>query len=431
MCFFKNIFNNNKSKNKQKGKINTNIQNSEINIDLSYRHVLNSARKGKVEDILNELDILKRSVENQHPCAPYWKYNISLNENEGIKIGHMPTSKEALEKYPPKGNVRFKLPDEYKWAKNMNDLINYGYKKQIPITLDIEELKLWIGDYLIENMKSDENTKCTLEIVNREFPPPIPVKIEFGENIFSIDYLEIGVTEINGSKITLSNEKDKYSKIVIKFIIDLEQKEQCRFFIDITKGYELNVEANLLIGEFLEKCNLNLDMKIIYLKEGKTIISFNNPNIKENKVDLEKRNKLLRDLRKLEKYYDVEFILPKDNILEEDLENITILLCAMENKSYDINYDSITLTLEVNKDSNQHDMIKNIEKSMLKVDLNDKCITLFNQSINFKEAYREFYNIKVKDKERILEKLELLDNKDIIKLELIADGDGICKIIYK
>ena len=431
MGFIKNALSSKKAKNKQKGKINTNIQNSEINIDLSHRHVLNLARKGQVGEVINELDILTRSVENQHPCAPYWKYDISLNRNEGIKIGHIPTSKEAFEKYPPRGNVRFTLPEEYKWAKNMNDLVDYGYKKQIPIILDVEELKLWIGEHLVETMKSDEHSKCTLEIINREFPPAIPVKIEFGDNIFSIDYLEIGITEINGSKITLSNEKEESSRVVIKFIIDLEKNDECRFFIDTNKGYELNVEANLLVSEFLEKCNQNLDMKIIYLKEGKVIISFNNPNIEDNKVDLEKRSKLLKDLHRLEKHYDIKFTLPKDNILEEDLEKIAILLCAMENKSYDINYGSITLTLEVNKDSNQYDMIKNMEKSMLRVDLNDKSINLFNQSINFTEAYREFYNVKMKDKERVLEKLEVLENKDIIKLELIADGDDICKIIYK
>ena len=164
--------------------------------------------------------------------------------------------------------MRFKLPEEYKWAKNMSDLVNYGYEKQMPITLDVEELKLWIGEHLVETMKSDEHSKCTLEILNREFPPAIPVKIEFGDNIFSIDYLEIGITEINGSKITLSNEKEESSRVVIKFIIDLEKNDECRFFIDTNKGYELNVEANLLVSEFLEKCNQNLDMKIFakYIK---------------------------------------------------------------------------------------------------------------------------------------------------------------------
>lgn len=431
MGFIKDRLSIKKSKNIQKGKINANIQNSEINIDLSYRNVLSLARKGNICDVINELDILKRSVENQHPCAPYWRYSISLNENEGIQIGHMPTSKEAFEKYPLKGTFRFKLPEEYKWAKNMNDLINYGYRKQIPIILDIEELKLCIGDYIVENINANEDNKCTLQIINKKFPPPIPVKIEFGENIFSIDYLELGLTEINGSKITLSNEKDKYSKISIKFIIDLDKNEESKFSIDTSKGYKFNVEANLLVSEFLEYCSSNLDMKIIYLKEGQTVLSFKNYNVKYNKVNFKERNKLLRDLRKLEKYYDVEFILPKDNILEEDLEKIVILLCAMEKKSYDINYGSITLTLEVDKDSNQYDMIKNMEKSVLKVDLNDKYITLFNQRINFTEAYREFYNVKLKDKQRVLKKLEVLENKDIIKLEFIADGDDICKIIYK
>lgn len=36
-------------------------------------------------------------------------------------------------------------------------------------------------------------------------------------------------------------------------------------------------------------------------------------------------------------------------------------------------------------------------------------------------------NIKIRDKERILTKLDVLDNKDIIELELIEDGKGIYK----
>ena len=58
MGFIKNALSSKKAKNKQKGKINTNIQNSEINIDLSHRHVLNLARKGQVGEVINELDIL-------------------------------------------------------------------------------------------------------------------------------------------------------------------------------------------------------------------------------------------------------------------------------------------------------------------------------------------------------------------------------------
>lgn len=431
MVFMKDLFSIKKLKNKQKGKINTNIQNSEVYIDLSYRNVLNLANKGKIGDIINELNILTRSIEYQHPCAPYWKYNISINENSGISMGHMPTSSEAFEKYPPKLNFKFKFPDEYKWAKNIDELINYSYEKQISIKLDIEELKFWIGEKLIEDFKRDENVKCILEIKNNEFPPPIPVKIELGEGVFSIDYLELGLTEIDGSKIILSNDKDKDAKITIKFIVDLEENTKSRFIIEVRKAYELNVDANLLVGEFLAICKRKLDIKIISLKERKTIITFNNPNIDDIEVNLEKRIKFLRDLRKLEEYYNIEFKLPEDSITNEDLENIDILLCAMENRSYDTKCSSIIVTLEVNKDSNQYYMIKNMEECMLRGELNEKNINLFNQNINFTEAYIEFYNVKIKDKKRILKKLDVLDNKDIIKLEFISDGDDICKITYK
>lgn len=431
MKFLNNTFSKKKASSKQKGNNNINIQNSDIHLDPNYINVLNFARKGQIDEVINQFDILKRSVENQHPCAPYWKYDISINNNEGIKIGHIPTSKEAFEKYPLKGDIKFKLPDEYKWAKNINQLVRYGYEKQIPITLDLEELKIWIGDYLIESMKSDNENKCTLKLLNKEFPPPIPVKIEFGDNIFSIDYLEIGITEINGSKVTLSNEKEELAKILIKFIIDLENHDECKFRIDINKGYESNVEANLLVSEFLIRCKQNLTINIILLKEGKRIMSFNKPNIEDAYISLEKRNDILRELRKLEKHYYVEFTLPKYDITQEDLENITILLCSIDNKPYNMKYDSIDLTLEVNKDSNQYEIIKNSESSILTAEYNDKSIKLFNQVINFKEAYVEFYNAIVENKDHVLKKFEVLDDGDIIKIKFIPKGNNTCKIFYK
>ena len=381
----------------------------------------------------NELYELIKEIEKQYSMYPYWRYNVNIHENGKISISNIPIYNASSEKNLLRGKVRYKLPIEYNWANNMNDLIKYSYENQTPINLDIDELKIWAGDCLIEDKKSNEDNRISLKIINKEFPPPRPIKIEFGENKFSIDYLKLGVTKINGDMITLSNKRDKSAKIFIEFILDLKKKENCKFYIEINEGYESNVEANLYVNGFLSNCDKNINMKIIDLESGKILIEFNDTNIENKeseKIILKKKTKLLKKLHEIERYYDVGFNLPDENIQIEDLKNIEILLCSMKNKRYKTKCNSIKLELIINKKNDLYNMIKKNKSGVVRVSL-DRYIDLFNQRINFKEAYVKFNDFKVKNKKKILKKLETLKEGDTIIVEFIANNSNKCSLTYK
>lgn len=421
----------NKVGNNQSGNNNINIQHSQIYVESGFKNVLNLAKENECTKVLNELNTLKSSIESQHPYFPHWRYDVSTNSSGRFKISHVPISNEAVVKYPPRGTMKFNLPEEYKWAKNMDDLINYGYQKQIPIQLELTELKAWIGELLIEDKKSESKGELTLEILPRKFPAPIPMRLEFQDKSFSIDYLEMAIIEIDGSKIIISNEKQDLAKIILKINIDFKNKENCRFSINVSDKYKLNVEANLIANDFMIKSNRNVDKKLILLKEGKELLRFNKINFDEEDKELKNRYNLLRQLRKLEKYYNIEFVLPEKNITDEEFEKINILNCAMKNKAIKGTYTDLNLSLEINKSSNQYELLSNTKLGLLTMSFKNKTIDLFNQTIKFKESYIEFHDAKLKDKENVIKKLDILDDKDIINIQFIPDKDNTFKEFYK
>ena len=120
---------------KVKGNGNITVQNSDITVNKGMDDILELARAGKQVEALTKLGVLQRGFGAQHPLYPYWRYDINMDE-KGVSIKTVATSNEAIEKYPPHGQIKLSIPDEYKWAKNLNELIRYGYENQVSIKLN-------------------------------------------------------------------------------------------------------------------------------------------------------------------------------------------------------------------------------------------------------------------------------------------------------
>ena len=114
--------------------------------------ILELARGGDNLGALGKMGIFQQSFSAMHPLYPDFRYSLNVNE-KGVSIGTIANNEAAIKKYPLHGDINCLIPDEYKWAENINKLLKYSYEKQIPINLKAENIKLWLVDYLMEEFE--------------------------------------------------------------------------------------------------------------------------------------------------------------------------------------------------------------------------------------------------------------------------------------
>ena len=415
MIKLKNIFK--RATSKVKGNGNITLQNSDITVNKGMDEILELGRAGKQIEALTKLGVLQRGFGAQHPLYPYWRYDINMDE-KGVSIKTVATSNESIEKYPPHGQIKLSIPDEYKWAKNLNELIRYGYENQVSIKLNSSGLKMWLGDCLVEEI----NNESIVEIIPERFPDPISMKFAIEDNSFSLDYLEIGLIKIEGTKLVLSNEKQLNAKVILTIIIDIADISDNKIKMRVADSYTDNVDANLKVCKFLLNSNNDVLKSLITLNNDRDFITFRQASVcSENSENLELELALLERLRAIEKYYDVIFKLP-EVIYEEDIENIIILEKSIKGNPIKGTYEYLKLQLIINLNSEQLQLKTKNKSGMLTTIFDNVKIELFGQIITFKKQKINYYNAVLENEEKIKQKLELADDGDVIILKFVPEN---------
>lgn len=410
-----NIFK--RARSKVKGNGNITVQNSDITVNKGMDEILELARAGKQVEALTKLGVLQRGFGAQHPLYPYWRYDINMDE-KGVSIRTVATSNEAIKKYPPHGQIKLSIPDEYKWAKNLNELIRYGYEKQVSIKLNSSGLKMWLGDCLVEEI----NSESVVEIIPERFPEPIPMKFAIEDNSFSLDYLEIGLMKIEGTKLVLSNEKQLNAKVILTIIVDIADISDNKIKIRVADAYTDNVDANIKVCKFLLNSNNDVLKSLITLNDDRDFITFRQVCVySENSENLELEAALLDRLIAIEKYYDVTFKLP-EVIYEEDIENIIILEKSMKKESIQGTYNYVKAQAIINLNSERFKYKKKNKSFMLTTVFDNVKIELFGQIVTFKKQNINYYNVVLENEEKIKQKLELADDGDVISLKFVPEN---------
>ncbi|MBN1062380.1 hypothetical protein DVV95_11200 [Clostridium botulinum] len=416
------------SKNKIKGDGNVNIQNCNIKINKGMDEVLELAQNGNNIGALRKMGMFQKCFGAMHPLYPDFRYSLNMNE-KGISIKSIANSEEAIKRYPPHGNIKFIIPDEYKWAKNINELIKYGYEKQIPIKLKAENIKLWFGDYLINEFKNISE----VSLMPKKFPKPIAMKFKFENTSFGLDYLEMELIKIEDDCLIISNEKQAETNVILTLYINRSNIDDSKFNIKLAEKYIDSVQANLKINKFLFNISKSGVKKVIILKDDSEFLSFSESNIHYTNIEnIKKEIDLLGRLVVLEKYYNVVFKLPQ-NITYDDYENLLVLEKSMNNEPITGMYSEVTMSLTVNSSYNQIKIFNNESEEILELRSNSEEIKLFGQSIIFKEKRIKYYNVVVDNKKKVLKKFEVADDGDILKVKFIPlnKNNNKFEIYYK
>lgn len=437
---FKDKFDKAKSTIKGNGN-NIVIQNSAVSInnDLGME-IQKLVAQGMHKEAAGLFKILTNGIAAQHPLFPDWRYEVDIIDGCPV-FKHISNSPDATSKYPLHGNIKFNLPDQLKGFNNMNQIFKYSYDKQVDIELDIEELEILIGNYKIKNFKKGESDDRMIAVFEApKFNPPTPMKLFYIDDSFSIDYLEIGLAEIEEPYYILDNSKQKDAKVYIRFKMNPNNLYDSEFRIKVSSGYIDDVEANLWVTKFLSKAKKNIPFVLKLLKENIILFKATPDTLSCSlSYDVDQYTNIFEKLYKIQEFYNVKFKLPDAGISESELEIINILELAMLGKPRKGKYISITTHLKI--DGCLFSNIKNIsDKPMKKISFvfNNKEYELYGASIRFEEYTVDFYNPIIKDRENVLERISSMGKDDILEIELIPSNKkdkkkGLCleHFIYK
>lgn len=315
----------------------------------------------------------------------------------------------------------------------MEEFLRRKYFAQKKVRIDVKYIETWIGEErIVDPLSFEQNAikEGDWYILPAPLPSPIKAKLVFKafEDNIIIDYLELRTSKIN--KVdnigVISNEHQKDSPVLFSVSIKNFFNSYLatnRFDIDmnfkIREGFERTVVAEIMFLTFMKYFNSSGKMILCDLEKGVNFFEAQ-PATSDADFDIETvddRLSLLNDLRLIEDYFGVKFHIP-DNMVDEDFKKIEILKAIIEEK------EIVTTLKNFHATFNGTDGLKKLigetkEKSlMITVDSSDQLsIDLFSTEI--KNIYRshKIEDIKIKDQERIKNKIELFDEGEIIKVE--------------
>ncbi len=390
--------------------------------------ISNLLKNGETKDAQYLLDSLSKAVVGHHPLYPHYLTKIE-NINGQLVFISKPNSNEAIEKYPIKYKGKVEIPKEYQNFSSMHELSNYADRNQISIDLNLLEFKKFLGDIPDPYQELDglikKNGQPILRIIPKEFPPAIPFKIILIKSNYTLDYILLRTERItDNNELVISNLEQKIG-IYISFTINREN-EKADFHISVKEEYMQDVLSNLAYANIM-KCFISGDeLQVVSLEHGYTLLKgFIKDKENQRYKEYEERIDLYNNLKVIEDYYNIKIKIA-DKITMVDVMNAEDLAKAIKGEKIVGKYDHIDTDFKITKESKES--IKGFYNNifMMSYEMHDFEIKIFNHLFKIPKIIQKIKKVKMADEEKVLKKLNVLEEGDIIKIKFIpADGKFI------
>ena len=227
------------------------------------------AASGNLTQAGRNLRMLFDRMSMEHPLFPYYGYELSNDS-----LISKPRSQDAVKKYPPKfiftGKVR--TGDRYINDPSM-DIMDYAYRHQLIIAMDVEEAKKYLGDVLDPSQEEVRGLPGNVLYAKPPaFPPAFPCSIKVGDEVY-FEYLLIRTQEIlDDGTIIISNREQDNSHFFFEFSIRPNIGDGGSFKVNTT---DLTNREKLLHLKFLNALMHEKKLSIHVLEAGKDLLVSN------------------------------------------------------------------------------------------------------------------------------------------------------------
>lgn len=293
-----------------------NIKN--LILDDSSMALKEMAKEARIPAIQVHLENERNLIGREHPLFPYYDYRI-VDDGGRVCLESRPLSPEAVEKYPPRAQIRFSLPEKYRKYGTMQNLMQHAYGEQTEIEINVVEFRKMLGD-TPDPTDTEAWKDCEWRIVPKKFPPPRPCSLVLEGSTYGYDYLMLGIERISEAEMIFSNHtQDIGLQIQIRY-----QVETKKIKVSASCTSE-SVDEMFHFLMFMKAAQNGCEITIKLLEEQKELITGN--------LNLSPGLGWSEDLQFMEMLKDIESIYGiKLNLLkkfsEKDLENIQLLYTA-------------------------------------------------------------------------------------------------------
>ena len=408
---------------------------------------------GEFEMAAKVLKDVTKTFENSHPMSPDYYYDV-MKLGNNFYLESKPINKVVAQDKPLSYKGKLTIIDEsYESGVDINKFIFQQSLKNKPIKVRIDSLEELIGDTIIDNPLSIfkvAKEDLIVSIISAEEKRTIKAKMlvnqrKKNEVINVIEHLELQITDYNitDETIILSNENQQNSYLILKIRIPLKNANVNNGMIEI-RGLNYNVKVrenykNTVVGEivfldFLKNVNFSDSIEIWDIEQNSLVFQGENKQRVENTMIekiYSKHMGNLRVLKALETNYNVKFVLTEQ--IDKDQEKfLEMLVLAWDRK--EIEYPINEFNVSVDNRESILNLIENSEK-----EVSNKLLFIANQSIKGNLfgigiellSEEKYYDLVFKDISRLKSKLELFEDGEVMKLELLPSEDSTCKKKYK
>ncbi|MFI3214092.1 MAG: hypothetical protein R3Y24_12235 [Eubacteriales bacterium] len=384
---------------------------------LSIEHSMKLVGQGKVDEVGTNLSKFFKAINTGHPLYPHYGFDMKDQNGKMISIA---LTKESIDLYPPRFNIianSVKVGTKDILEIPSYDVLGYSYRYQSPIILNVEIANKLLGNIL--DPVQDEATEMQgreITIYPPEFTPAFPCSISMdGEIIY--DYLLMRTKQILEDGTIISNNEEQVNRAFTVTLTTNLSAKKMHFNI---APINASSDDQLKYRKFMKKASQGgfVEIKALALN---TVLGGGKvePFTPSEQIDAE--IELLKKVTAIEKFFQLIIAIPQD-ITIEDHKTINYVYQIIHDGSYSGKWSNFSLKFEFGDD-----LKFNIEE------MNDtaysfaySCIAkveLFDQIFDF-PMRRTLNAAKIKDMDRLKQKIKVLECGDIFTVTLVPDEDN-------
>ncbi|WP_053365448.1 hypothetical protein [Bacillus sp. FJAT-27245] len=426
---------------KQSGNNNLAIQNSEVTVIVSIFDEINRLSKaGKWDEVIQLMNEAKDLIGTKHPLYPHYRYKPVQFGNTTV-LAHEPLTTDAVEKYPLSYRGNFTLSKEkMKAYKNFSELIEDAYFNQQEIEINMTSITAWIGDQPVDTPNLNETlTEGKWVIPPRPLPKPILLKfyIKGQPETTILDYLEMSISGSENYFVFIDNSRQSSSKLLVSLKLPIKDKSKsntAKINVKIREEFRNNVDSNRILLRFLKLATgEHQAFAFKNLESNEDFLVAPNFSFEGNTENLEKDLRFIERLYALEKHFNLTFVIP-DSVSKEEWETIDILEHVMKKKP--IVNSLRNLTAEIRDKQTIINIIDTFESrnneigALFEQSGLEARFELFGEAIPIEKIQSEYRSLKINGLERLKQKVELMDEGEIIKITFLPGKDSSYQETY-
>ena len=395
------------------------LQSHQDNTPLSIDKSILLIQEGNIERVNKALAQYIQGIGIAHDLAPHYGFALkSIGDKQ--QLVSTPLTKEANSLFPPSYRIGGRVFIGENPAPGLTPkLFEYAHNHQLPITITVDEAKKYLGEKVdIIQAEAQMLVGQVYTFPPKPFPPAQIYSILI-DDVLICDHVSLRIREKNEDGTTVYANDENPEPFLISFSVNTK-KEETNFAFSYDGE---NHHDHLLYFEFLQKLHTGQYLTIQNTETNSVLLKTKNSSSadKEYHDRLSRQIGFLKNLITVEEHFSISIGLP--NQLAIDEINRVMYLGQLILGQVQRKWEKFEIPLLIDAKTKER-VQASIGKPSNYSNISKENIELFGYELSYL-CVRTMQCAKLEEPEKILRKLEVLEQGDTIRLSYVPEGaDG-------